>query len=85
MVGELGLLAPENKRTQTFECIEDGELQSVTYENVRRLYFQNPKFGFHFLKLASARLFQNLERLECEVEKCRGAARHRPLEPAAPP
>jgi hypothetical protein len=25
---------------------------------------QNPEFGFYFLRLASARLFQNIEKLE---------------------
>lgn len=75
LVGELGLLAPENKRTQTFECLEDGEIQSVTYKHIRRLYYQNPKFGFYFLRLASERLFQNLERLEREVEASKSAGR----------
>jgi hypothetical protein len=28
------------------------------------LYVQNPEFGFYFLKLASARLFQNIQTLE---------------------
>jgi hypothetical protein len=28
---------------------------------------QNPAFGFYFLKLVTARLFQNIERLEQRV------------------
>ena len=37
---------------------------SVTYDQVEQLYVQNPAFGFYFLRLASARLFQNISTLE---------------------
>jgi CRP/FNR family cyclic AMP-dependent transcriptional regulator len=73
VVGELGLLAPENRRTQTLECLEDGELLTISYENVKQLYFQNPQFGFYFLRLATRRLFQNIERLEEELVRRTGA------------
>jgi hypothetical protein len=36
----------------------------VTYRKVEELYVQNPEFGFYFLRLVSARLFQNLGKLE---------------------
>jgi CRP-like cAMP-binding protein len=64
IVGELGMLSPANERTQTLECIEAGTVLGVSYRQVEELYVQNPEFGFYFLKLASARLFQNIERLE---------------------
>jgi CRP-like cAMP-binding protein len=64
IVGELGMLSPSNKRTQTLECIEAGLILSVSYSKVEELYVQNPAFGFYFLRLASARLFQNIETLE---------------------
>jgi len=67
IVGELGMLSPDNKRTQTLECLADGMILSVTYQKVEELYVQNPEFGFYFLRLVSARLFQNLEKLEGEV------------------
>jgi hypothetical protein len=44
VIGELGLLAPDQSRTQTLECIEDGEVLQITYEHVRQLYYQNPQF-----------------------------------------
>jgi CRP/FNR family transcriptional regulator, cyclic AMP receptor protein len=69
VVGELALLAPDKRRTQTLECIEDGEVMVASYEQVKELYFQNPEFGFHFLELTSARLFQNIARLEDELER----------------
>ena len=64
IVGELGMLSPSNTRTQTLECIESGLILSVSYTKVEELYVQNPAFGFYFLRLASARLFQNLEAAE---------------------
>ena len=64
VIGEIGLMAPGNKRTLTFECIEDGELLTVSYDNVKELYFQNPEFGFRFLQLTSQRLFKDIERLQ---------------------
>ena len=64
VVGEVGLIAPDNKRTLTFACIEDGELLTISYEQVKQLYFQNPKFGFYFLQLISRRLFQDIARLQ---------------------
>lgn len=64
IVGELGMLSPQKARTQSLECIEEGLILSVSYNKVEELYVQNPAFGFYFLRLASARLFQNIGTLE---------------------
>ncbi len=64
VLGELGLLAPDQVRTQTIECVRDADTLRITYDQVRQLYFQNPKFGFYFLRLTSRRLFENIARLE---------------------
>ena len=69
LIGELGMLAPSNRRTASFECIESGVLLSVTYQQVEELYYQNPSFGFYFLKLSTARLFENIARLEARVQQ----------------
>ena len=69
IVGELGMLSPSNMRTQTLECIEGGTILSVSYTKVEELYVQNPAFGFYFLRLASARLFQNLETLQQQLNQ----------------
>lgn len=69
LIGELGMLAPNNRRTASFECIEDGTLLSVTYQQVEELYYQNPAFGFYFLRLSTARLFDNIARLESRVQR----------------
>jgi CRP-like cAMP-binding protein len=64
IVGELGMLSPSNTRTQSLECVEAGLILSVSYSKVEELYVQNPAFGFYFLRLSSARLFQNLDAVE---------------------
>ena len=68
VVGELGFVAPDNRRTATLECIEDGVMLSITYEQVEQLYYQNPTFGFYFLRLSTERLFDNIKTLEAELE-----------------
>jgi hypothetical protein len=69
LVGEIGFLTPGHERTQTVQCTEDVEMLTITYEKVGELYFQNPTFGFYFLKLTSERLLQNIKRLEGELER----------------
>ncbi|HYW63842.1 MAG TPA: cyclic nucleotide-binding domain-containing protein [Bradyrhizobium sp.] len=64
IVGELGMLSPSKGRTQTLECVEAGMILSVSYSKVEELYVQNPAFGFYFLRLATARLFENIANLE---------------------
>ena len=69
VVGELGLLAPNQQRTQTLLCVEAGDVMQIGYDRIEALFFENPSFGFYFLKLTSARLFQNIGRLESALEK----------------
>ena len=71
VVGELGLLAPDNRRTQSLDCVADGEVLTIKYQQVRELYFQNPDFGFYFLRLTTQRLFQNVAKLQGEVAELR--------------
>ncbi|MGH6674507.1 MAG: Crp/Fnr family transcriptional regulator [Xanthobacteraceae bacterium] len=68
IVGEIGFVAPDKKRTLTFECVEGGQLLSIGYSQVAQLYFQNPKFGFFLLRLVSERLFRDISRLESGQE-----------------
>jgi CRP-like cAMP-binding protein len=69
IVGELGFLSPNNRRTQTVECIESGEVLTITYDKLLEIYFQNPEFGYYFLRLTSDRLLQNIARLEGIIEQ----------------
>ncbi|NWG22887.1 MAG: cyclic nucleotide-binding domain-containing protein [Pseudorhodoplanes sp.] len=64
LVGELGFLSPGGRRTQTLECVADAVILEITYDRIEELYFQDPTFGLYFLRLSSARLFDNIGRLE---------------------
>ena len=68
MMGELGFVDPKNRRTQTVECIENADVLAITYEKLLELYFQNPEFGYYFLRLTTERLMQNISRLEGAIE-----------------
>ncbi len=59
IVGELGLLSPGNTRTASLVCLQAGSALRISYSEVKQLYYQNPEFGFYFLKLTSERLFQS--------------------------
>ncbi len=43
--GELGFVTPNNKRTQTVECVEDGAVMTITYDRLLEVYFDNPDFA----------------------------------------
>jgi hypothetical protein len=64
LMGELGFLSPNNRRTATVECLENGHVLNITYEKLLEIYFQNPQFGYYFLVLTSQRLLENISRLE---------------------
>jgi CRP-like cAMP-binding protein len=78
MLGELGFLSPGNQRTQTVVCIETGEVLTISYDKLLELYFQNPQFGYYFLRLSGDRLLRDIARLEGVIEqnglKSRGAS-----------
>jgi CRP-like cAMP-binding protein len=78
VVGELAWLAPERARTQTLECAEDGTVLQIGYKQVEQLFFQNPKFGFFFLRLIAQRLFDTIARLEGELARLRSGGAKAP-------
>ena len=67
LMGELGFLTPDTRRTATIECIADGHVLTITYEKLLEIYFQNPQFGYYFLVLTSQRLLENIARLEATI------------------
>src|SRR6202000_2489246 len=73
LMGELGFLSPDNRRTATIECTEDGQVLTITYDKLLEIYFQNPQFGYYFLVLTSQRLLENIARLDSIVAQQRAA------------
>lgn len=67
LMGELGFLTPNNRRTATIVCTEEAQVLTITYEKLLEIYFQNPQFGYYFLVLTSQRLLENIARLEAIV------------------
>ncbi len=74
LVGELGLVAQDNRRSMTLECVEAGTVGKVSYSNVRMLYFQNPQFAYYFLHLVGGRLFDNLQATRDQRDRLSAAA-----------
>lgn len=62
LVGEIGLFAPDNRRTATVVCETDCTLYTLSAEAMARLYYVNPKLGFHVMRLVVARLLHDAER-----------------------
>jgi len=62
LIGEIGLFSPQKTRTQTIVCDSDCELYQMTDEQIYRLYYQNPKLGFFFMRLIVERLLRDIER-----------------------
>lgn len=68
LIGEIGVLSPENRRTLTIRCETDCTLYSLSAEQMAQLYYQNPALGFHVMRLV-------VQRLSHDVDKARAAAR----------
>lgn len=63
VVGEVGVFAPNQRRTATIVCRTDCNLFELTEHKAKQLYFQDRSFGFAVLQLIIARLVENNERL----------------------
>jgi CRP-like cAMP-binding protein len=64
VLGEIGMFSPDKKRTATAICATGGELLAMSEDQVRGLYFQNPKFGFYLVQLITRRLLENCATIE---------------------
>ena len=61
ILGEIGLFAPDNRRTRTVVCATDCTLYSLSAEGMALLYYENPKLGFHVMRLIEARLMHDAD------------------------
>lgn len=61
IVGEIGMFAPDNRRTGSIVCATDCTLYSLSADGMAQLYYQNPKLGFHVMRLIVARLMHDAE------------------------
>jgi CRP/FNR family cyclic AMP-dependent transcriptional regulator len=84
MLGEISMFSPSRQRTATAVCETDGELLRMSDDQVLRLYYQNPKFGFYIVRLITQRLVENYERFTSEQEPLRAGLRARDPSQDAP-
>jgi CRP/FNR family transcriptional regulator, cyclic AMP receptor protein len=61
IIGEIGLFAPDNRRTRTIVCATDCTLYGLSAEAMAQLYYENPKLGYHVMRLIVARLMHDTE------------------------
>ena len=70
--GEIGLFAPDRRRTASVVAATDCDLYDLSEAKARELYFQNPRFGFAVLRLITLRLLGNAG--GCVEDRQSGAA-----------
>jgi CRP/FNR family transcriptional regulator, cyclic AMP receptor protein len=68
LVGEIGLFAPDNRRTRSIVCDTDCTLYTLSADAMAQLYYLNPKLGFHVMRLVVARLMHDVERAKAVPE-----------------
>jgi CRP/FNR family transcriptional regulator, cyclic AMP receptor protein len=56
IIGEIGLFAPDHRRTTSAICETDVVALLLTEDKVLQLFYQNPKFGFALVQLVVRRL-----------------------------
>ena len=62
LLGEIGLFAPDRRRTQTAICKTDCEVYEMTDEMLFQVYYQHPGIGFYLVRLIAARLLSDIDR-----------------------
>lgn len=61
LVGEIGLFAPDHRRTLTLKTKSDCVVFCLSAETMALLYYQNPKLGYHVIRLIVARLMRDAD------------------------
>ena len=74
LVGEIGLFAPDNRRTLSLACETDCTLYSLSADGMAQLYYQNPKLGYHVMRLVVGRLLHDVDRARGQAGTVAAAA-----------
>lgn len=62
-IGEAGLFHGDRKRRLSAVCETDCELLSMSEENLERLFYQEPRFGFQLVRTITNKLQRDYDRL----------------------
>ncbi len=65
VIGEIGVFSPFKERTATAVCQTELESYTIDEDHVKRLWYQNPKFGFALVQLIIQRLLKNYQGDRC--------------------
>jgi hypothetical protein len=68
LVGEMGIFVPGCRRTASAVCVTQCQLGSLSYQEVERIYFQKPEFGFALISLLATRFNDNERKLRLQLE-----------------
>lgn len=60
LFGEMGIFSSARQRTVSVRCETDCKLYTMTRDAVYKLYYQQPKLGFHLISLIVDRLTSHL-------------------------
>src|SRR6476620_1319342 len=59
VIGEIGVFAPDHRRTASVVCITDCIVYELSERKALELFYQNPSFGYGVLQLIITRLLEN--------------------------
>jgi len=62
LFGEMGLFSAASRRMSGARCVSEVRAWKISYSDFEQLYFQNPQFGFHIVRLMVRRMETNLAR-----------------------
>ena len=68
MFGEIAFFSPAQKRTATVRCLQPSTLLSIDEVTFRQLFYQNPAFGFEVVRLVAARLSDDVQRMQAQMD-----------------
>ncbi len=59
--GEVGIFAPEGRRSASAICAQSSRIYSIHRDDVLQLYYQDPRFGFLIVRLLSRYVLENVD------------------------
>jgi len=59
VIGEIGIFAPERKRTASASAEDDADVYTINEGDLVQLYYQDPRFAYYLVKLITRRMIEN--------------------------
>jgi len=69
IIGETGMLSPQQVRTMSAVCEDDLEILSLTDGKAKELFYQKPSFIFELIQLSIKRFMENLRETTAAKER----------------